>query len=101
MTVLAYAVVGGVLIAFFYILVIRTTPSDFILTLPSAADLKAIRRYLAGQGVATFIKNEDVRRNHTPGVQATGAVNPSLHVLDPAEAGKAKRLLAKFWRLQG
>jgi hypothetical protein len=85
----------GILIIFIffglilYFLLARGPSSDLVFTSNSEAEITTMEKYLAANGVKTYIKNKDVQRLVLDG--ALG--NPTLHVVDMNDYRKAIALI--------
>lgn len=82
-----------IVLAFFgfiiYYLVFRGPSSDLVFTSSSEAKVNMMQKYLAANGIRTYIKNKDVQRFVLDG--ALG--NPTLHVVDTKDHKKAIQLI--------
>lgn len=93
-----FGVILGMLFfaAVFYFLVSRSPASNLIVSSRSEAEIAQIKRYLESQGINTYTKNFGTRHLHSPGLQSTDTINPSLHVTNVKDLQRAIDLSKGF-----
>ena len=81
----------------FYLLV-GTPSSDLVFSAAREADVHRVKAFLDSQGIRTYLKNDGIRRLHSPVLQSSDMVDPSLHVVDPQDRRAAIRLIRELNR---